>query len=168
MDFYDVVRRRRSIRGYAPDPVPEPVLERIFETVNLAPTACNLQPFSFMVVRKPETKALIGQCYQQKWLTEAPVVVVALGNRDAAWKRFDGTSAHVIDVAIAMEHLVLAAAAEGLGTCWVCAFDQAEMHRKLQLEPNWDVVAITPLGTPAVNPGEQKRKAVSEIVQLVD
>lgn len=168
MDFYNVVQRRRSVRGYAPDPVPEPAMERIFQAVNLAPTACNLQPFRFLVVSNPETKALIGTCYQQPWLIEAPVVVVALGNRETAWKRFSGASAHVIDVAIAMEHLVLAAAAEGLGTCWVCAFDQDELHRKLGLDAQWEVVAMTPLGRPAVTPGEQKRKAVSEIVELVD
>ena len=149
MEFYEVLRERRSIRGYQSAEIPRPILDRIAEAVNLAPTACNLQPFLFQFLTSPEKKKPACQCYPQPWLAEAPVVVLALGNRETAWKRLNGTSAHTIDVAIAMEHLVLAAAAEGLGTCWVCAFDQEKLHRRLGLGHEWEVVALTPLGFPA-------------------
>ena len=88
-----------------------------------------------------------------------------LAHPGSAWKRFDGTSAHVIDVSIAMEHLVLAAAAEGLGTCWVCAFDQKKLHGKLGLGPEWDVVALTPLGFAAVPPKPLQRKKFEELFE---
>jgi nitroreductase len=168
MEFYDVVRCRRSIRAYEPEPLAEDALTRIIEAVNLAPTACNLQPFRFLLVAAPQTRAAIAACYPQPWLAQAPMIVVALGNADAAWKRLNGSSSHTLDVAIAMEHLVLAAAAEGLGTCWVCAFDQERMRRALGLEPQWEVVAITPLGKPAETPGKQQRKPIAEIVERID
>jgi len=165
MEFYEVIRRRRSIRGYKSTSIPGESLSRIFEAVRLAPTACNLQPFRFLVLESVEARKQACECYTQTWLTEAPVVVVALGSRQQAWKRFDGTSAHTIDVSIALEHFVLAAAAEGLGTCWVCAFDQEHLARKLELGEEWEVVALTPLGFPAATAGEQTRKPVEEIFE---
>ena len=164
MDFYDVIRRRRSIRGYQSKPLPTDVLDRLFEAIRLAPSACNLQPFRFLFLSAPEPRQAVCECYTQPWLAQAPVIVVALGNVNQAWKRLNGTSAHTLDVAIAMEHLVLAAAAEGLGTCWVCAFDQEKLQRKLGLGPEWEAVALTPLGYPAAEPRPLKRKPLEEIV----
>jgi nitroreductase len=168
MDFYEVIEKRRSVRKYAGTAVPEAKLQRIMDAVNWAPTACNLQPFRFLVLRSPERKQPVCECYSQPFLAQAPLLVVALGNREQAWKRLDGSSAHVIDVSIAMEHLVLAAAAEGLGTCWICAYDQQKMHRNLRLDPEWDVVAITPLGYPSPDCAEPKRrrKDVGEIFEV--
>ena len=167
MEFYDVLRQRRSIRGYESTPIPQEKLDRLAEAVNLAPTACNLQPFLFQFLSAPDARQPVCECYRQTWLAEAPVIVLALGNRESAWKRVNGVSAHTIDVSIAMEHLVLAAAAEGLGTCWICAFDQEKLHRKLGLGSEWEAVALTPLGYPAVEPGSFTRKPVSEIVQFL-
>ncbi len=166
MEFHDVLKTRRSIRGFKPDPVSQELLDRVFEAVRIAPSACNLQPWKFLVLRTPEPKALVYEVYNRgAWLREAPMIVVALGNRKTAWKRLDGTSAHVIDVSIAMEHLVLAAANEGLGTCWICAFDQAQLHHKLGLSSEWDVVAMTPLGYPDGEVRPFSRKALAEIVE---
>jgi nitroreductase len=104
-------------------------------------------------VQSPEKKAAVCGCYKRgTWLATAPLIVVALGNRGTAWKRLDGTPAHVIDTSIALEHLVLAAEAEGLGTCWICAFDQEELHRTLGLSNDWEVVAMTPIGYPETAP----------------
>ena len=165
MDFMDVVNQRYSCRGYAARPIEEAPLARIFEAVRRAPSACNRQPCKFLVVTGAELRASICAVYPKAWLAQAPVIVVALGHREQAWKRLDGTSAHVIDTVIAMEHLVLAATAEGLGTCWVCAFDQADLHRRLGLGPEWDVVALTPLGYPA-DPGRgTARKPIAEIIE---
>jgi nitroreductase len=167
MDFNEVVNRRYSCRGYEPRPVEEARLQRILAAVQKAPSACNRQPYRFLVVTQAELRASISAVYPKPWLAQAPVIVVALGQREQAWKRLDGTSAHVIDTVIAMEHLVLAAANEGLATCWICAFDQVEMHRCLALGPEWDVVAITPLGHPA-DPGRgTPRKPIAEIVEFI-
>ncbi len=167
MDFYEVLRRRRSIRGYASDPIDEAVLGRLFEAVSLAPSACNLQPIRFLFIRDAEVRRRVCSCYPRPWLAEAPVIVAALGHRETAWRRLNGTSAHTIDVSIAMEHLILAAAAEGLGTCWICAFDQEAMRQALRLPECWDVVAITPLGRPSAAPGPQTRKPLAEIIERV-
>ncbi len=165
MEFYDVLKARRSIRGFKPDPIPETVLARVLEAVRIAPSACNLQPWKFLLVQSPAQQELVGSCYPRgTWLRQAPLIIVALGNRNQAWKRLDGTSAHVIDVSIAMEHLVLAATAEGLGTCWICAFDQALLHQKLGLAPEWDVVAMTPVGYPAAEPRPFVRKEPADII----
>jgi nitroreductase len=165
MEFYEVLRRRRSVRAYAPDAVPEATLGRLFDAVSLAPTACNNQPLRFVFVTNPEVRRRLCECYPRPWLAAAPVLVAALGNRETAWRRFNGQSAHVIDVSIALEHLVLAAAAEGLGTCWICAFDQEAARLSLRLPDCWEVVALTPLGRPAGEPGPQTRKPLDEIIE---
>lgn len=167
MELYDAIRTRRSIRGYTPDPIPAEALERILEAADLAPTACNVQPFKLLLVESPEKRAAVCRCYTAPWLAEAPLIVVALGNRNTAWKRLDGNSAHVIDTSIVMEHVVLAATAEGLGTCWICAFEQGKLHRELGLDAEWDVVALTPLGVPKDTPGAQTRKGVEAVVERI-
>lgn len=167
MEFYDVVRARRSIRGFKPDLIPQPVLDRIFEAVRIAPSACNLQPWKFLLLQVPAQRAIASEVYSRgAWLREAPLIVVALGNRKSAWKRLNGTSSHVIDVSIAMEHLVLAATAEGVGTCWVCAFDQDLMHHKLGLTSEWEIVAMTPLGYPDSEVRPFIRKELSDILEV--
>jgi len=164
MEFYDVLKARRSIRGFKPDLIPEAVLARILEAVRIAPSACNLQPWKFLLIQSPTQRELVGSCYPRgDWLRQAPLIVVALGQRNQAWKRVDGTSAHVIDVSIAMEHLILAATAEGLGTCWICAFDQTLLHAKLGLTPEWDVVAMTPIGYPNAEPRPFVRKELADL-----
>ena len=168
MELYEAMRQRRSVRGFKPDPIPAEALARICEAVRLAPTACNLQPFKFLLVQSPEKKAAVCGCYKRgTWLATAPLIVVALGNRNTAWKRLDGTPAHVIDTSIALEHLVLAAEAEGLGTCWICAFDQEELHRTLGLSNDWEVVAMSPVGYPDAEPRPFARKPVSELFQTI-
>ncbi len=167
MDFYETLRARRSIRGYADRPVPPEKLQRILEAARMAPTACNLQPFKLLVAESAAARQRICEVYPQPWMRQAPLIIIALGNRESAWKRFDGTSAHVIDVSIVMEHVVLAAAAEGLGTCWICAFDQDALHESLHLAPEWEPVAITPLGFAAAEAGPFKRKPVYELTEII-
>jgi nitroreductase len=104
MEFYEVLRRRRSIRAYAQEAVPEATLKLLFEAVSLAPSACNNQPVRFLFVTDLAVRRRLCECYPRDWLAGAPVLVVALGNRETAWRRFNGQSAHVIDAAIAMEH----------------------------------------------------------------
>ena len=171
MEFYDTIRTRRSCRGYFPDkPVPGEALARISEAINMAPSACNKQPVKFLFVRNAELRAKICGIYRPDWLKDAPVIVVALGCDEKAWHRPEGDSIVPVDAAIAMEHFVLAAAAEGLGSCWICAFRRDEMDRVLGLEgTSWRSVAISPLGY--AKPGSVapfSRKNVQETVQVID
>ncbi len=168
MDFYDVVKNRRSIRAYRNEPICKDSLKRIGEAVNLAPSACNIQPWCFRIILNRELCDGICECYKNEWLKKAPAIVVAIGNRDAAWKRIEGSSIIDIDIGIAMEHLVLAATAEGLGTCWICAYDVAWMNAILGIVPPWEVIAISPLGKASENPEPRKRKPISDVFRIVE
>ncbi|HCE42387.1 MAG TPA: nitroreductase [Lentisphaeria bacterium] len=168
MKFYDVVKKRRSIRAYKGDPIDMEALARIGEAVNLAPSACNIQPWCFRIILNSDIRKSICSCYNNEWIKQAPAIVVALGNREAAWKRLEGGSIIDVDIGIAMEHLVLAATAEGLGTCWVCAYDVKRMNSVLGILPPWEVLAISPLGKPAENPEARKRKPVSEVFRIIE
>lgn len=165
MDFYEVIQKRCSVRHYKDTPIEPDKLERIFEAMQRAPSACNFQPWQFLVLRSQEQRMRLRP-YFHGWVVNAPIMVVALGNRNEAWRR-DGASIHEIDVAIAVEHLVLAAAAEGLGTCWICAFDRQAVHKALQLKSCWDPVAVVPLGYPDEVPSRTIRKPLNEIMEIL-
>jgi nitroreductase len=167
MEFYDVVKARRSIRGYKNDPVPEDALKRIAEAVSLAPSACNIQPFSFRIVLNSAMRRKICGVYTAPWLAEAPAIAVVLGNADVCWKRLEGEPIIPVDIGIVMEHLVLAAAAEGLGTCWICAYDVAKMNKVLNILPPWSAYAVTPLGYANVQPDKIQRKSVDEVFKII-
>jgi nitroreductase len=167
MEFYDVVKSRKSIRAYKDEPIAPDALRRIGDAVNFAPSACNIQPWCFRIILNREVRTSICSCYKNEWLKKAPAIVVALGNRDVAWKRLDGSSIIDVDIGIAMEHLVLAATAEGLGTCWICAYDVSRMNSVLGILPPWEVIAISPLGKAAENPESRKRKPISEVFRII-
>ena len=166
MDFYDAVRNRVSVRAYKPDPVPDDVLNRVLNAGRLAPSAKNIQPWKFIVVRDPETRAaLVPACRGQALVGQAPVVICACALTDQAWKGMGGYwSAEAVDVTIALEHMILAAAAQGLGTCWIGAFTEAEVKKVLGIPENAKPIALTPLGYPAQQPKPRPRKPLAEIV----
>lgn len=166
MEFYDVIRRRLSVRAYKPDPVPEEVLMRILEAARLAPSAKNYQPWRFIVVTDEKIRQeLVPACRGQSFIAQAPVVICACAIEEQAWKGMGGYwSAAEVDVTIALEHIILAATAEGLGTCWIGAFIEAEVKRVLQIPEGVKPVALTPLGYPAQEPKPRPRKALEEIV----
>jgi nitroreductase len=170
LDFYEVIRTRRSIRSYKPDPIPEEVLMRIMDAARIAPSGSNRQPWKFIVVKDEELrKRLAAACHNQTFIAEAPVIIVACGY-NIHWNRggYMGDLSMLIDVSIAFTHLILAARAEGLGTCWIGAFDNEEVKKILGVPEDVNVVAITPLGYPKDEefrePGS--RKALSEIISI--
>ena len=153
MDFYDVISTRRSIRHYSDRPVPDASLDRIAQAVQLAPTACNRQPFRILAVRNPE----------------APVILVALGDMKNAWRRVgDDHSIVEIDLGIVFEHAVLAATAEGLSTCWVCAYDRKRMDEALKLGEPWSALAVSPLGYASEPAAPIEHKPVPELFEIID
>lgn len=164
MNFMDTIRKRRSVRAYQSTPLPETAIDKITEAIQLAPTAANKQPFSFLLVTEPETKRKIEAVYSKDWLAQAPAILVAIGDQSQAWQRFDGRSAVEIDTAIAMEHALLAAADEGVASCWICAFATEKMNAALDIEPPRSVVAISPLGYPAEISKEIKHKPAGELL----
>ncbi len=156
MDFMDVIRRRRSIRRYKPDPVPEEILNQILEAARLAPSSGHRQPWHFIVVKDTETKRKLELA---GWASEAPIVIVGCTDPQVSprW--------HIVDLTIAFEHILLAAANFGLGTCWIGKMNFDEIIKEvLNIPKSMKVVAVTPLGYPAEAPGPKERKALSEIV----
>jgi nitroreductase len=151
MNVLDAIRNRRSVRAYAPRAIPDDVMQRMREALRVAPSACNLQPWHFVFVTDAALRRSLGQAaHGQFWIASAPVVVVACGLPQQAYPRMGGSGNSVdIDVTIALDHLMLAAVAEGLGTCWIGSFSEAEVKRLLDIPRAVKVVALTPLGYPA-------------------
>ena len=166
MDFYEVLKKRRSFRGYSDQAIPEDSLQRIMQAVQCAPSACNRQPWRFEIVFNDELRKAIGECYTKPWLLEAPAIVVAMADYSACWTRLEGTPAAEIDLGIAMEHLVLAAAAENLGTCWICAFEKSKLNKVMNVESPWCVEAITPLGFANSEPRTLTYKNLDQIFKV--
>jgi nitroreductase len=167
MEFYEVISKRRSIRAYKKDPVDDSKLGRILNAARLAPTAANKQPFSLIVVKDEETKLKLKDAYSQEWFFTAPVIVCACALPDDAWKRNDGKGYVDVDVAIAMDHLILAASAEGLGTCWIAAFKPEVVREVLNIPDNMEPLVLTPLGYPETIPEPTFRKPLEEIVREI-
>lgn len=165
MDFDELIQRRYSVRAYKPDPVEEEVLQRVLEAARLAPTADNRQPFQFIVIHTKGREAELRRIYSRKWFVEAPLLICACGVPAQNWVRRDGKNYNDVDVAIAMDHLILAATELGLGTCWVAAFDPDAAREVLGLPDDVEPVAFTPLGYSADKPGYKKRKPLSELVR---
>jgi nitroreductase len=147
MDFYDVVKNRKSIRSYKPDKVPEDALLRVLEAARLAPSWANKQCTRYIVVDDKELIARITTRLSKTF--NAPLMIVACADPKQSGQK-DGKDYYLVDVGISLEHLVLAAAAEGLGTVWLGAlFDEAAVKRELAIPDNLRIVALTPLGYPA-------------------
>jgi nitroreductase len=165
MEFHAVVSTRRSVRAYRSDPVEQDKLLRILNAARLAPSAANRQPLHVYVIRDEATRQALAAAYSQEWFVQAPVIVCVCSRPGEAWRRSDGKSYADVDAAIAMDHLILAAAAEGLGTCWIGAFKPDEVRRVLGVSDDLEPVAMTPLGYPAEQPGLRPRKELDEMVE---
>jgi nitroreductase len=150
MDVHDAIRTRRSVRSYSSKPIPPDVLQRMYDALRFAPSACNFQPWRFVFVTDQALRQAVAKAsFDQLWMAEAPITVVGCGLPDQAFKNMGGygNSADV-DVTIALDHLTLAAVAEGLGTCWIGAFDEQKIKGLLEVPEPVKVVAMTPLGYP--------------------
>jgi nitroreductase len=165
MDFQELIRIRRSIRAYRPTAVPDDVLQRVLDAGRVAPTACNLQPFQLVVVSDPEMRAKFKAVFCRDWFWQAPVIIAGCVEPSNAWERSDGFNAAEVDIAIVMDHIILAATEEGLGTCWVCAFDEVKAKEILGVPDGVRIVAMTPLGYPAAEPTPFVRKPLRELVR---
>jgi nitroreductase len=171
MDFAKVITGRESIRSYDPArPVDRAVLERILDAGRIAPSAANRQPWRFVLASSREALMQIRRCYQKPWFQEAPHVLIVVGKTGEAWSRQDGWNSVETDVAIAMDHIILAAENEGVGTCWVATFDLTALRTALTLTPDDRVYAITPLGYPRAGfakKGQKQRKTLQEVVKYL-
>jgi nitroreductase len=165
MDFSELVTFRGSIRGYKTDPVEEDKLLAVLEAARMAPTAHNNQPFRLIVIHTRGREDQLAKIYGRPWFTQAPIVICIVGVPSEGWVRQDGENYMLVDVAIAMDHLILEATNLGLGTCWVGAFNPEAAREVLGLPQDVVPVAFTPLGYPDAEPREKARKNLNELVK---
>jgi nitroreductase len=165
MEFLELIKARYSVRAYTRDPVEEEKLRQVLEAAQLAPTAANRQPFQIIVIHTDGREDELKRIYPRDWFVQPPLIICACGIPADNWVRMDGKNYNDVDVTIAMDHLILAAADLGLGTCWIAAFDPAAARDVLNLPEGVEPVAFTPLGYPADTPGRKKRKSVEELVR---
>jgi len=148
VDVYTAISTRKSVRAYEDRDVPDEVLTRLLEATRLAPSASNRQEWRFVVARDPDTRQrLMRAARGQRFVGQAPVVLACCAETDEHLMPC-GQLSYPIDVAIAVDHLTLCAAAEGLGSCWIGAFDEPQVKDILAIPPAVRVVALLPLGYP--------------------
>lgn len=166
MKFIELAKKRVSIRSYTSDPVSDEQLNEVLEAGCLAPTACNLQPFQFVVVREKENLAGLTACYPGDWFKESPVVIAICTQPSKAWKRkYDERTLVDVDAAIAADHMTLAAADIGLGTCWVGAFDPKAVRKVLGVPRTVEPLILLSLGHPNENGRPKTRLPLEKLVR---
>lgn len=161
--FLELVKKRRSIRSFSPQPVEREKIELCLEAARLAPSACNGQPWRFLVFDDPEQKAALcraaasGIYRTSGFISRAPAVIAALSTRGKTLPnlagRFQGKHYPLIDLGIAVEHIVLQAVEFGLGTCWVGWFNEPAVRKLLGLSKGEKPIALIPIGYPADGEG---------------
>jgi nitroreductase len=165
VDFFDLIESRYSVRAYSNQPVEEEKLRKILRAAQVAPTAANLQPFRLLVRETKGQQGELASLYHREWFCQAPLILGVCSVPSEGWVRRDGKNYADIDASIVMDHVVLAAAALGLGTCWVAAFDPAVARAVFDLPQGVEPLAFTPLGYPADQaPHERPRKALAELI----
>lgn len=172
MEFSDLIHSRESVRNYDPDrPVPPEILTRILDAGRLAPSACNQQPWKFIVISSQGMREKAGKCYPRDWFKDAPHIIVIAGLKDQAWvRKYDSYNSIETDLAIAMTHLILAAENEGVATCWIEAYDPVLLREALKIPENQVIFGITPLGYPKTGykkSGIKQRKPLDTIVEFL-
>jgi nitroreductase len=165
MEFRELLQRRYSVRAYKTIPVEEEKLQQVLEAARLAPTAANRQAFRLIVIRTEGRGAELKRIYPPEWFAAAPIVIAAVGIPNENWVRRDQRNYVDVDVAIVVDHLILAAADLGLGTCWIGAFDPAAACEVLGLPDGVEPIVFTPLGYPADEPRPKLRRPLSELVR---
>jgi nitroreductase len=149
MEVYEAIRTRKSVGAFRPSPVTDDLLRKVLEAARAAPSARNAQEWRFVVVRDSGMRERLAmEAARQPFISMAPVLLACCAEADGRIMRC-GQPAYPIDVAIAMDHLSLAAAAEGLGTCWIGSFDEGLVKEILGIPSAVRVVQLMPLGYPA-------------------
>jgi nitroreductase len=164
MDFFKVIEQRYSVRSYKPDLLEPEKLQQILEAARLAPTAVNKQAFKIIVIQTAGKQAELRKIYSRDWFSEAPYILCVCSIPEKNWVRKDNKNYSDVDAAIVMDHIILAATALGLGTCWIGAFDAQAAREVLGLDNSLEPVAFTPLGYPEGAMANRVRKPLVDLV----
>ncbi len=167
MDVFEAITGRRSIRAFKATDVPSETIEKLIDAARWAPSAGNIQPWEFIIVRKPEIKRKLARAaLGQSFIEEAPVVIVVCADEERSARGYGvrGRTLYCIqDAAAAIQNIHLAAYALGLGTCWVGAFREEEAREALKVPEGIRPVAIIPVGYPAETPSPRSRRPLKQI-----
>lgn len=165
MNVIEPIRQRRSIRTYLDKPVEREKVLRLLEAARIAPSAKNFQEWRFVVVTDAERRRRLAQAANaQTFVGQAPVVIVACAEHENYRMRC-GQLAYPIDVAIAIDHMTLQAAAEGLGTCWIGSFFEDQVKAILGIPEKVTVVQMLTVGYPGGPPRPLERLPLEQIVR---
>lgn len=166
MEFYEVVRKRRSYRVYKDDVPEDEKVNRILEAARLAPTWANMQGMHYIVVKKLEMVKKVWKAVgQRQKFVNAPIFIVGVISESGSGKNPNGLEYFPLDCGICFEHLILAATAEGLATCWIGWFNETKVKEILEIPKEFRVLALTPVGYPVKEKGEVvDRKPLTKIV----
>jgi len=164
MELKEVIKKRESVRGYLDKPIPDEKLRNVLEAARLAPSGSNRQDMKLIVVKDAKKReALAHAANNQHFVGEAPVVIVAVSTNPERVMHC-GVPSHPVDLAIAVDHMTLAAVDEGLGTCWIGLFSQKQVKNILNIPDKYKVVTLFPLGFPRKERGVKSRKPLGDIV----
>jgi nitroreductase len=164
MEFQDIIQNRRSVREFRDEAVPDEKLSRVLEAARLAPSAGNRQPWKFVVIKDAnKRKALTQSANNQAFVGQAPIIIVAVALMPMKIMTC-GVPSYAVDLAIAIEHIVLAAVDEGLGTCWIGAFSQEDARNIVGIPDKYKVVTVMPIGYPVAETAARSRKPIEEVV----
>ena len=156
MEFTEVIAKRRSIRKYKSNPIPEAKLQKLYEALRMAPSGANRQEFNFIFVKDEEKRQRIAtEAGHQGFIAEAPVLMIAVCNPGGEF-----------NVAIAVDHMILAATNEGLGTCWVGWFERESVKEILGIPESKEVAILVPIGFPDESPDARPRKSLDELIMV--
>ncbi len=168
MEVFEAITSRRSTRAFERRSVSEEKIEKLVDAARHAPSAGNIQPWEFVIVREPQKKQQLSTAaLDQTFITEAPVVIVVCANEARSGQGYGSRGVHLYciqDTAAAIENMLLAACAMGLGTCWVGAFREELARRVLNTPSHVRPVAIIPIGYPAEKPAPRGRRPISGVV----
>jgi len=174
-DFLKVIQNRQSDRSYVTKPVEKDKIQRIIEAGRLAPSACNAQPWKFIIVNDQDLKYKIADCTSTKILginhftKQAPIHIVIVEEKanftSSAGSLIKDKHFPLIDIGITAQNICLQAEAEGLGTCMIGWFDEKKVKKLLNIPGSKRVPLIITLGYPAGEKREKRRKDIDQIVE---
>jgi nitroreductase len=167
MNFLELASKRYSVRNYQNRPVEKEKLLYVLEAARLAPSAVNFQPWQFVVLTEADQLKAVVDIYPREWVKTAPVIIMALGDHELGWHRkSDGKDYTDVDIALAIDHLMLAAAEQSLGTCWICNFDFNKCCKIFNIPENLEPIAFIAIGYPEEQEiPEKKRKSLNQLVR---
>lgn len=170
-DVFEAIKGRRSVRIFKEEEIPQATVSRLIEAACHAPSAGNRQPWQYYVVtNNAKKKELANAAFGQSFVASAPVAIVVCAQPEVSGARYGARGKDLYclqDTAAAVQNILLAAYALGLGTCWVGAFDEEEVSRVLELPEDSRPVAIIPVGYPLKEGDPPPRRPVEDVVYWV-